>query len=271
MEGPPRECCPRERYSYALYNRFKVPKLYKFALNGDWDMIPQRCKSNPREAQFVYFYPPSDTALHRILRTSTGSLDVDSTIKNHIQQIKLNATSALLAAYPMATSIRDTFRRTPLHIACMEIHGVGGCAEAAIMILDAYPKAAALQDIEGRTPLHYLVGRNDVIPRDLLSKLIAVFPKALMMQDNVKETPLMTVQQRGTEIQDADVVVEMLQNAAEEQHGNRGQGTTTENPSDDDDDHTNPSTACDRSTGSFDGSCAREQRPKEGNFRARTV
>lgn len=229
-------------------------------------MIPQRCKSNPREAQFVHFYPPSDTALHRILRTSTASLDVDSTIKNHIQQIKLNAVSALLATYPTATSIRDTFRRTPLHIACMEIHGVGGCAEAAIMILDAYPKASAVQDLEGRTPLHYLLGRNDVIPLDLLSKLLAVFPKALMMQDNVKETPFMTVQQRGTEIQNADAVLEMLQTAEE---GHRGQGTTTENHSDDDE--TNPSSTCDRSNGSLDGSCAREQRPKEGNPRARTV
>lgn len=229
-------------------------------------MIPQRCKSNPREAQFVHFYPPSDTALHRILRTSTASLDVDSTIKNHIQQIKLNAVSALLATYPTATSIRDTFRRTPLHIACMEIHGVGGCAEAAIMILDAYPKASAVQDLEGRTPLHYLLGRNDVIPLDLLSKLLAVFPKALMMQDNVKETPFMTVQQRGTEIQNAAAVLEMLQTAEE---GHRGQGTTTENHSDDDE--TNPSSTCDRSNGSLDGSCAREQRPKEGNPRARTV
>ena len=277
MEGPPLDCCPRERYSYALYNRFKVPKLYKFALNGDWDMIPQRCKSNPREAQFVHFYPPSDTTLHRILRTSTECLDVDSETKKDIQQLKLNAISALLAAYPMATSIRDTFGRTPLHIACMEIHSStvaakssaeasgGDGDEAAIAVLYAYPKASAVQDLEGRTPLHYLVGRNDVIPLNLLSKLIDVFPKALIMEDNVMQTPLQIVHQRGNEIYEADVVVEMLK-AAEEEQNSRGDDATMEDQSCSTE-TTTQSTIRDRSSS---GSCPREQ-SKEGNRRARTV
>ena len=203
-----RECCQRERYGFALYNRFKVPKLYKFAVDGHWDLIPQRCLSHPKEAQFVHFYPPSDTALHRILRTAMGSLEVDCESKRHIEQVELEAISALLGANRQAASTRDAFGRTPLHIACMDI---GSCGEAAAyMIVDSCHKAAMMQDVEGRSPLHYLVGRNDYVPLALLSKLIAVFPKALNMKDNVMETPLETVLQREDELQDVEAIIQIM-------------------------------------------------------------
>lgn len=207
MDGS-RECCQRERYGYALYTRFKVPKLYKFAANGDWDLIPQRCKSNPKEAQFVHFYAPSYTALHRILHSASGSLEVDCATQNHIEQVKLDAISALLEANPLAGSVRDAFGRTPLHIACMDISGCG--VTAANMIIEAYPKATAVLDVEGRTPLHYLIGRNDSVPLELLAKLISVFPDALTTQDSVLETPLQIAIQRNDELQNADAVIEML-------------------------------------------------------------
>jgi ankyrin repeat protein len=207
MDGS-RECCQRERYGYALYTRFKVPKLYKFAANGDWDLIPQRCKSNPKEAQFVHFYAPSYTALHRILHSASGSLEVDCATQNHIEQVKLDAISALLEANPSAGSVRDAFGRTPLHIACMDIAGCG--VTAAYMIIDAYPKATAVLDVEGRTPVHYLIGRNDSVPLELLSKLISVFPDALKTQDSVMETPLQIAIQRIDELQNADAIIEML-------------------------------------------------------------
>ena len=207
MDGS-RECCQRERYGYALYTRFKVPKLYKFAANGDWDLIPQRCKSNPKEAQFVHFYAPSYTALHRILHSASGSLEVDCATQNHIEQVKLDAISALLEANPLAGSVRDAFGRTPLHIACMDISGCG--VTAANMIIEAYPKATAVLDVEGRTPLHYLIGRNDSVPLELLAKLISVFPDALTTQDSVMETPLQIAIQRNDELQNADAVIEML-------------------------------------------------------------
>ena len=257
-----------------------MPKLYKFVESGDWDKIPQRCKTNPREAQFVHYYPPSDTALHRILRSSAGSLKVmECGIQNRIQQLKLNAVSALLKAHRMASSIRDTFGRTPLHIACMDIYVPTegdydhsgeeihvNCGEAVVsMILEAHRRAASVQDFEGRTPLHYLVGRNDTIPLDLLSKMIAAFPNALMIQDRVGETPLKIVQERGKEINICDHVIAMLQ-AKEEHHQKLGTHMINEDLSDDE----TTLSVMGQSSESFHGKCSIE-RPNEGNVRAATV
>jgi hypothetical protein len=223
MDSSRRECCQRERYAYALYNRFKVPKLYKYASNGDWDKIPQRCQSHPREVKFVHYYAPSDTALHRLLSltvttatTNSPSLDTSSSVewtidietRRHIEQVKLNAVMAMLRTDRWVASIRDTFGRTPLHVACMDLGMCGD--ECANYILEAYPKAAGILDIEGRTPLHYLVGRNDDIYHKFLVKLIVAFPGALQIPDNVQETPLQIVMQRGNELRNVDKVMEIL-------------------------------------------------------------
>jgi hypothetical protein len=228
MDNSRRECCQRERYAYALYNRFKVPKLYKYASNGDWDKIPQRCQSHPREVKFVHYYAPSDTALHRILSltvtsiaattTSSSSSDpdaassvewtVDVETRRHIEQVKLNAVMAMLRADRWVASIRDTFGRTPLHVVCMDLGLCGD--ECAKCILEACPMAAEMTDIEGRTPLHYLVGRNDDVLYGFLTNLIVAFPRALQIQDNVHETPLKIVMQRINEIKNVDKVIEIL-------------------------------------------------------------
>jgi hypothetical protein len=70
----PLQCCYREQVAYKLYSTFREPALYRMALLGDWEKVPSRCVSHPKEATFVHKYAPNDTALHRILRTELGEM-----------------------------------------------------------------------------------------------------------------------------------------------------------------------------------------------------
>lgn len=135
-------------------------------------------------------------------------MDFDSDTRHFLEQIKVNAISALVQAHRPIASITDSFGRTPLHLACMEVNN---CCETAFdVILKASPKAAAHQDLEGRTPLHYLVSRNDEIPLAILEKVIAACPAALTIKDLVKETPLDLVESRRNEIRNAGAVLQLL-------------------------------------------------------------
>ena len=195
-----------ERYKYALYTKFKEPRLYRLASKGDWGPIPQRCHTHPKEAEFIHRYAPSDTCLHQILRFP--SLDFNEESSRFMEQTKVDAIESLIATYPSIVSIKDSFGRMPLHLACMEIDACGQvCFEK---ILEAYPQAACHQDMEGRSPLHYLVARNDVIPEAVLSKLLSACPQALSMTDLVKETPLDLVESRRNEIENVEVIIKQL-------------------------------------------------------------
>jgi len=52
----------------AMYNRLIVPRLFAYADEGHWDLIPLRAKRHPSEARFIHKYAPNDTALHRLVR-----------------------------------------------------------------------------------------------------------------------------------------------------------------------------------------------------------
>jgi ankyrin repeat protein len=135
-------------------------------------------------------------------------MDVDSDTRHFLEQIKVNAISALVQKHRPIASVMDSFGRTPLHLACMEANN---CGETAFdVILEASTKAAANQDMEGRTPLHYLVSRNDEIPLGFLEKVIAACPAALAMKDLVKETPVDLVESRRSEIRNVDAVLQLL-------------------------------------------------------------
>jgi hypothetical protein len=204
MDG---ECCRTERIKYALYSRFKEPRLYRYAINGNWDLIPRRVTSHPKEASFQHALGSRDTPLHGILKAPTS--DTQCPKQQTLDQVKLQAVSALLSTNRQAASTKNAFGRTPLHLACMD---VANCGEGvAHMILDANAMAASVQDVEGRFPLHYLVARNDAIPLALLAKLIFAFSHALEIADSVKETPIDIVSIRGNEIQDSAKVLEMMQ------------------------------------------------------------
>jgi len=220
------DCCRLERYKYALYTKFKEPRLYRLASKGDWGPIPQRCRTHPKEAEFIHRYAPSDTALHQILRFPALELDVDCNTRECLEHIKEDAISCLIAAYRPIVSVKDSFGRMPLHLACMDI---ANCGEKSFYrILEAWPQAAAQQDMEGRSPLHYLVARNDDIPTHILTKLMSVCPEALEMTDLVKETPADLVESRRNEILNADAILKQLKLGSDDAPAlSPGTGVTT--------------------------------------------
>jgi hypothetical protein len=227
-------CCIWDQYKYALYTRFREPRLYRYAARGDWDLIPNRCVSHPKEASFVHKYAPMDTALHRLLRTKSCE-KCDDAIKADIFRMRIQAVASLLDVYPAAASTQDTFQRTPLHWACMDVasnshlnpNASGSSTSTSsqedsilLMLIDraaASQKSAAavvsMTDVERRTPLHYLVARNDDIPMAVLTKLVAICPLALTMKDEVGETPLDIIQSRqqdDDELQNVSEIVRTL-------------------------------------------------------------
>ena len=215
MPGSTERCCRLETYRYALYTKFQEPKLFRLAVKGDWDLIPDRARNHPKEASFVHRYAPMDTALHRILRPTataatatttnlsrTDRIYVDVETQQEIKLLKLNAVASLLEAFPPAVLIQDSFGKTPLHLACMDLSNGG--LEAATMIMDSLQDGtgACAPDLEGRTPLHYLVARcNDVElpPTELWHKLVGLRPTALFERDAVGQTPVEILESRRDE------------------------------------------------------------------------
>ena len=205
------QCCYREQLSYALYAKFREPKLYHLVVKGDWDLVPARCKNHPKEAQFVHKYAPHDTALHRLLRGPSacqleGQLDAETV--QQMNELKLNAVIALLEANRQAAVLQDSFGRTPLHLACME--GDGGSIAASI--LAANPAAAVVVDSELRTPLHFLVARSTGrINTALVQELVRQYPGAVFRPDAVGDTVMDLVRQRANELENAEEILELLQ------------------------------------------------------------
>lgn len=217
MAGDQLHCCYREQVAYAFYERFRLPKLYKYASSGDWDLIPARCRSHPKEASYVHKYAPNDTALHRLLRHSTHC--ADEATRQYMQEWKRQAVESLLQACPVATSITDAFGRTALHIVCMELSVTSEQDETnensdtaiAIRIADGNRHAAQLTDtIEGRSPLHYLLARHDHIPLMLLSKLLDYAPQAITLKDTTSETPFDIFRRREKEISNSTEILRLL-------------------------------------------------------------
>jgi hypothetical protein len=210
MGGDHLHCCYREQLGYAFYAKFREPKLFRMAVTGNWDLIPDRCRTHPKEASFVHKYPPADTALHRMLRpfAACEEQQLDGETVDKMNELKLAAVSALLDANRQAAGLPDSFGRTPLHLACMDV--AGGGTTAAAMILDVQPIALTAVDSEQRTPLHFLVARNETIPVDLLSKMLEQYPEAVFRQDIVGDTPIDIVEKRKNEIHNAAHILELL-------------------------------------------------------------
>jgi ankyrin repeat protein len=126
--------------------------------------------------------------------------------------MKLQAVRALLDANPSQAATADTFKRTPLHWACMDVSGNFHRSDDSVLVelLDRSPQAVNLTDIERRTPLHYLLARNDDIPLSVLTKMVALSPETLTMKDEVGETPLDIIESRKDELPNADEVIGTL-------------------------------------------------------------
>lgn len=160
-----------------------MPRLYRYATQGTWHKIPKRCKTRPREAKFIHRYVPNDTALHRLLRAG-GSPDhddgeapkipTDSAILKEVAQLLLEAVYALVEANPSIVCVSDSFGRTPLHLACMNVEQVS--VQVVEILLEACPKVASVQDLSGSVPLDYLLAKEQQVPCDLIKKLATVTP-----------------------------------------------------------------------------------------------
>lgn len=216
-------CCVWDQYKYSIYRRLNEPKLYRFAAKGEWDLIPARCRSNPKEAAFVHKYPPQDTALHRLLRTQSCD-QCNEEVKSNIFEMKKDAVKSLLTCNPAAATTNDSFRRNPLHWGCMDLPSHLNVTSSSlnevssencilVMLMDRVPEALSMRDIESRTPLHYLVARaQGTVPTSLIAKMVALFPAALEMEDEVGETPLDIVKSRRNEISNADDLIKAMDN-----------------------------------------------------------
>lgn len=214
-------CCYREQLGYALYAKFREPRLFRMVVAGDWDLVPARCRSHPKEAAFVHKYPPADTALHRILRPTLkcGSPDdtsFDAETLEKMNNMRMAAVVALLEAYPQSAVVRDSFGRTPLHWACMNLDTSSSKnGYAAMLIIQSNPDAVPIEDSEHRTALHALVARcNGALPMDLLALLLEHDPSAVLKSDLVGDTPIKIVQSRKNEIHNAGAVLELLKATA---------------------------------------------------------
>lgn len=205
------QCCVWDTYKYTLYTKFREPWLYRFAAKGDWDLIPNRCKKHPKEANFVHKYAPKDTPLNRLLRTESCS-QCSEDMRQNIFEMKHKAVAALLDVNVNAALYQDSFQRTPLHWACIDAVGNHGDLDDSIifMLIEKAPQAVHMTDMEKRTPLHYLVARNDEVPLKVLAKLVAICPEALNMKDEVGETPLAIIKSRREELHNVDDLLRTL-------------------------------------------------------------
>jgi hypothetical protein len=215
MGGGDTHCCYREQLAFSLYSKFREPRLYRAAGHMEhWDSIPARCQSHPKEAAFQHKFAPNDTALHRIFRVVQFECE-PTRLDPAIEEQRLRAVEALLAANQQAAATLDAFLRTPLHLACMDLSSgsstSSGTAAAAALILENDPRIACITDVEKRTPLHFLVARNDEIPMPFLQALIQHGSAAVHMADAVGETPIDIVIRRAKEIGHAEIILEMLQ------------------------------------------------------------
>ena len=224
-------CCYRERIAFQLYSTFCEPKLFRYAVCGDWEAIPARCETHPKEAGFVHKYAPNDAAIHRLLRqrqcvrsvvppgatksqldvSSSGSVtdahdegDDNSVLSPQTKEseIKLQAIRALLKANRQAATLADGFGRTPLHLSCMD-PSPAGVGATRLLLEECSSELDAIlsrKDVEGRTPLHWLLLRSDEVPIDALDKMLQACPRVVSMQDDVRETPFDVCRRRQTAI-----------------------------------------------------------------------
>ena len=211
----PLQCCYREQVAFKLYSTFREPSLYRMALTGNWDLIPSRCTSHPKEASFVHKYAPNDTALHRILRTELRQIScVDDNGRSKLVQWKFQAVAALLEANRDLTTMRDSFGRTPLHLACMFYDDMDDNAVSTLLV-QSDASALMMQDVEGRTPLHLLLMQGSASP-ELVKIMIEACPAVVGMEDAVRETPLDVCMRQATSIRssgaagDGEALLQML-------------------------------------------------------------
>ena len=202
--GAKDQCCYREQLAFSFYSIFREPKLFRMAVRGDWNRIPSRCRSHPREASFRHKYPPNETTLHVLLKPclpceDKRGLDLSETCL-------IEAVQALLGVSRQHAATTDALGRTALHVAC----SFGASSKLLRLLVEASPPTVSQVDVEGRTPLHYVLAQSPVINTSVLRLLVEAGPEALSIKDSNGETPIDIAQRRVSELVNAREVLECL-------------------------------------------------------------
>jgi len=202
--GDSMQCCYREQVAYAIYARFRLPKLYQYAGNmARWEHIPARCASHPQEMLFVNKYPPHDTALHQVVRQNLDCVTKD--VKEQLDEWKAKAIESLLSK--KTASQVDGLGRLPLHVACMTMD-----EDSIRRLVNEYPEGCLVQDrVDKRTPLHYLLARwEGELPLKIIHAMIHD-TQILQIQDLTKERPFDVVVRRLEPIGNRKEAIDVLE------------------------------------------------------------
>ena len=195
------EDCVVSTTVYHLYERTRVPRLFRLADQGKWEHIPRRVR--PRQARFVHAYAPCDTALHRLVRplvdcqlrsdelSKLEDDDDDATepsvdLWDDVREIWIEAVQAILDAYPAAPSVPNAFQRTPLHL--VATHPTPN--EALVRMLESCPHAATCVDGKGQTALHYYCRRSQEVEGSVIQAFLQADPHALDRCDSQGWKPM---------------------------------------------------------------------------------
>lgn len=190
---------------YHCYCKWAVPRLFRYADNGQWNKIPKRCQRRPREVKFRHKYAPADTALHRLMRPlnyctmpernlpeqSSAYLEDD----DHVSDVLLEAVQAIIATHPLAMTTLDMFGRSPLHMGCL--HELTPARTRVLLWLLEHcgdtDVIRAADTIHGRTILHHVAAARDtsdgVFRRKLTRAILNVDPHAMQRIDKDGNRP----------------------------------------------------------------------------------
>jgi len=98
----------------------------------------------------------------------------------------------LLRAYPLAVQVRDNFGYLPLHLCLQHNHG-DAAFEIVDTLLDVYPHAARASSAQlhaGDMAIHLSLDNTSVFAHKIISRLLAVYPEALVQRGNAGLTLL---------------------------------------------------------------------------------
>lgn len=178
-----------------FYQRFREPKLFRYAKQLKWDKIILRCQKHPRvaarEAKFQHEYAPNETALHALLHPffllsqNVESLPDCETLDCMLETRHM-AAAALLEKNQNAALVPCVLGTIPLTLVCMDPFA---CLKDLDILLESCPKSALVKDLEGRTPLHYACINNRA-NLAMIQKMLQAAPEAARLEDRLGRMPL---------------------------------------------------------------------------------
>lgn len=145
--------------------------LKNLILNQQWQAIVTHIRSNPHDAKEALEF--NGVKAH--------PLHVACAIGAPIGVIK-----SLIAAYSMATQIKNDSGRLPLH--CLFLNR---CPSLNILsaIVEAYPAASHIADGSGKLAIHYACDQKGVVD-DFFTILLSTYPEGAYVRDSSGKFPI---------------------------------------------------------------------------------